>query len=378
MNLKKIVAFSMVATMVMGSSLTVLATDVTADLGAGSEKEITGEGTEVYASKNIMKVALPTNLENLFDYKVDPDGLISTAKKYGTVELTSVEGDTGVLFKNANSSGATTTYSASNVSDPVSIINKSMIPVEIGVTATLTAADSQPIALTTLSTTADFSGTGDSSKALYLGLYPTNDTIRALGSSAVTANNILLDAADQYALSVDSSGNYSWAVPDESKAEYPVFNFYLTGAINKDVAASTWYTETDGTRTANNPPKVSVKFTLTGVKDVVSASAAFIENDLYVWKTSDGLTTGGGFSADPTSFTINGKTVTVTGLAVSLGNDYTTKCIKVPFATVANLFGTYTSDQISKMSAEEKATITGYVKAVKAVADSNNYYCEIE
>ena len=376
MNLKKIVAFSMVATMVMGSNITVFADDVTADVGTGSEKEITGVGSEAYANKNIMKVALPTNLANLFDYKVDPDGLITTAKKYGNVELTGVTGDSGVLFKNANKSGETTTYSASNVSDPVTIINKSMIPVEIGVTATLTAADSQPVALTTLSSTADFSGS-DATKALYLGLYPTNDTIRALGEDAVTANNILLDAADQYSVSVSDQGVYSWAVADESKAVYPEFDFYLTGAINKDAAASTWYTEADGTRTANNPPKVSVKFTLTGVKDVVSASATFINDDLYVWKTSDNLVTGGGFAADPSAVTINGKTVAVSGLAVSLGDGYTTKCIKIPFATVANLFGTYSNEDIGKMTDAEKATIKGYVKAVKVVS-GNNYYCEIE
>ena len=374
MNLKKIVAFTVAATMVLGSSVTAFANDITANTTTASEA--TGTGTSAYVDTNVMKVTLPT-LSGAFDYKVDPEGIVSQIKKYDAAEVTSVTDTTGVIFKNKDGE---TTYKVTNTSDAFTITNKSAVPVEVGVEYKLTAAESNALAITALSSTSDFSGTGDSEKALWMGLVPTNDSVKTFTDTVQTdAGNVLLSGIDGYEFANASGSTYTFAVKTDY-SDWPTFDFYLTGAINKDLALDTWYTEEDSTRTAKNVPTVSVKFTLTKVADALSASAMFIGDDLYVWKTSDGLVTGGGFSADPTAISINGKAVAssgLTGTAVSLGDQYTTKCIKVPFATIAGLFGTYTADQITAMTADDKDAIKAYVKAVKVVS-TNTYYGEIQ
>ncbi len=374
-NFKRFAALIVSLTMVAGSTMTAFASDVTSNTASGSEPEITGAGTEAYVDKNVMKVTLPTSLEGLFDYKVDPDGLINTTKAYGSQKLESVTDTTGVVFKNKVGDDK---YSASNYSDPVKVINKSSVPVKIGVSATLTAAQTQPVALTALSTTPDFSGTGDNAKALYLGVWPSNDRLTALGASAVTIDNSLLSARDKYEVTVNSSGAYVFA-PKADAEGYPEFSFWLTGAVNKDAAESTWYTEAqDGTRTANTPPTVSVKFTLTAVKDVKDAAVVYGSEMFWVSKASKASEADGEFGTTiPAAVTVNGKTVSVasgTGVAMEAGY------VKIPIKDVALAFG-YNATAAAALTDAQKAELSGLVKSVSVTYGTSPaivYYGEIK
>lgn len=370
-NFKRLVALGLTAVMVFGSSLTVFAEvkkdsdgDIKDDVATADAQEITGTGSEAYVDKNVMKVTVPTTMTAKFDYKVDPDGLIAAAKSYGADAVSAVNDNDGVIFKNVDG----TTVTASGWSDPVTITNKSAIPVKIGVTAKLTAASSQPIALTELSTTKDFSADGDKTKALFLGIQATNDVVRALGSSDVTADNILLSAADQYEIGINS-GTYTYTAKEG--AVFPQFSFYMTGAVNDNAAASTWYTENEGVRTANNPPTVSVKFTLTGVKDTKKLGLSW-DNDWNLWLWKENAEEGkGGFSATtkPT-VSINGGTAVDAGKVTVDDNGY----VNIAFADIIARFGYAKTDDVPDDMWE---TLKSYVKGVTAVDNSITYYGEL-
>ena len=100
-NFKKIAALGLAFTMVIGSTVTAFASDpapdpdVTANMA--SAKEITGTGTEDYVNKNVMKVTLPTEdrMNAIFDYRLDPQGLIAKSKNYAGTAVTGTA--TGVV-----------------------------------------------------------------------------------------------------------------------------------------------------------------------------------------------------------------------------------------------------------------------------------------
>lgn len=365
-NLKKTIAMGMAAAMMIGSCFTVFGDDLTADT---QDQEITGAGSEIYVNMNVMKVTVPTTLNNLFDYKVDPQGLVAQTKSFSSDgDVTSVMDSSGVLFFN---SGGT----ASNTSDVVKITNKSAIPVELGikVKASLPSGASNTLALDKLATSDEFTG-DNAEKALYLGLITTNDTERAITGTETTYNNILLTAADQYEVTF-TSGAHAYAL--KSDATFDDFEFSVTGAINKNIANTTWATVSSaGTVTINTPPSISVKFSLTKVADAKEASTLIADNVLYVWNANAADASNGELGG--TDGTTAPSVVKINGTAVSKAtvlNGY----VVVQFEDIAARFG-YTSTEISAMKDDEKAKVIALVKAVSVQPTANGvvYYGEIE
>ena len=134
MKSKKIMAVTLAATMVVGSSMTVFAEDP-APTGVNGA---TGEGTTFeHVDKDIIAVTLPTQaaVTDVFDYCVDPEGLIKDAGTLtdGTTEVT---GNTdGVYFKNKVTSSGTeavdasaTAYSIGGSTSPVTSGLKVTVP----------------------------------------------------------------------------------------------------------------------------------------------------------------------------------------------------------------------------------------------------------
>lgn len=380
MNFKKILAFTMAATMVLGSTVTAFASEPTpATADVTTAVELTGAGSSAYVDKNVMSVVVPTAN---FKYKIDPEGVMSEVKSYDGTAVESVTDETGLIFLNTGSDGKKT---VSNYSDAFTITNKSAIPVNIGVTYFLADAATNPIPVaSTLADSADFTTTDNASKALYLGLIAYGvDTEKAFTATNTTSTNyMLLDAEAAYKVT-DTSGTYTYAIDSTYTGTFPSISFYLTGAINKDVAMSTWYVENSGTRTAKGAPTVNFKYTLTGVKDALEASAGFFGgDDLYIAKTSDNWATGGGFAPFATTavsaITVNGRSITPASSHVEklAGDQYTTSYIKIPFAEIAALFG-YSSTEITAMDAAAKTAVKGMVKAV-SVTQTNTYYGEVQ
>lgn len=370
MKMKKFLAVAMAATMVVGSGVTAMATSGTTDysgtVSAGNAKDITGSGTEAFVDKNVMKVTVPTTLEGLFSYKVDPQGLVSATGSYDGVE---VEGDaTGVVFKNAATDGGKATISSE--SDPVKITNKSSVPVKMAITVKATDAASNAIATTTLADSADFTTTANSGKALYLGLKSTNDIEKALTGNAVTSANILLSGASQYEPKYES-GSYVWG--PKANATFSDYTFSLTGAINKALPNSTWVTEdSNGKVTAiKNPPTVSVKFTLEPIYSALPAVGSFFgADDLQFVKGSATDFVMFGASESITNIEINGRTLadekvtkTSDGIAV------------VELEDLVELFDS--SADVSNLTADEKAKYKSFVKSVKFETSGNTYYGEV-
>ncbi|WP_029322825.1 hypothetical protein [Butyrivibrio sp. AE3004] len=369
MNTKRILSFSMAAVMMVGSSLTVFATEPTpATTDVTTAVELTGTGSSAYVDKNVMQVVVPTAN---FNYKIDPEGVMSEVKSYDGTAVTSVTDNTGVIFLNT---GADSSKTVSNYSDAFTITNKSAVPVDLGVTYYVEDGASNPIAVATaLSAKADLSD----NKAIYLGLIPygVDKELAFTATNTTKTNFMLLSAEDAYKVT-DTSGTYSYAIDTSYAGTFPTISFYLTGAINKDIEMSTWYYDDKGTRKPKTAPKINFKYTLTSVKDSLPAIAIFSDDDLYVSKGTDNWATGGGFadhSTTPvTAITVNGRTVTPAATnVVKLGDTFTTYCVKVPMSQLAPLFG-YTGD----LTEEDKATIKSYVKAV-TVAQGPTYYGEV-
>jgi hypothetical protein len=149
---KKILAGVLATSMVMGSSVVVLA----------DEGRTTGSGkVEGSTSDKVFRVELPTIAENddTFNYIIDPLGLIEEAgaDRYGALTF---EASTSVYFKNT---GTTITEDYAHESDALTVKNYSTDPVDL--TVTVKATDVEGITLTDDETFAN-----DKNTSLYLAL----------------------------------------------------------------------------------------------------------------------------------------------------------------------------------------------------------------
>lgn len=381
-NIKKIIAFVVASTMIVGSSMTAFAadTDITTNTGEGAGSEATGTGSSAWYDTNVMKVVVPT-LAGAFDYKVDPEGAVSQSKNWEGTTVTSVEDSTGLVFKNTV---AENSYKVTNSSDPFTLTNKSAIPVEVSVTYKVAAADSNPLAIDNFSTTADFSNTtaaaDNSSKALYLALKPSNDKTQVFNKEATgqSFTTTLLTGFDGYKVDYDSTNKKYTFAADEDYKNWPTSEFVLTGAINKDLPLSTWYTTVSNTDTMLNVPKVSVTYKFTAVKDALDASAYLLDNDLYIWKTTAAdFMTDGEFVSDTNNVLevyINGKAITSPAIDTQYKGH-----VKLSLEQIATAFGYTWAD----MTDAEKTELKTYIKTFKVgqgkngTASAKYYYGEL-
>lgn len=299
-NLNRVLAFGIATAMVFGSSLTAFA-----DAGtSGTQVTITGAGTEVNAKTDIFSVEVPTAaaLSGTFKYVVDPEGVVAASKAAFGAEVT-VNDNNGVLFKNVDG----TSVSVSGTSDKLSIVNKSYKPVDLEVTFKLGAADG-----ITLSKTEDFSGEGDSAKAMYFGLKATSEVDKAftvIGSGDATSykNFIKSDASEYEIKGTNNAGatTYAYALKDATNAKGQSYDLQVVAAINRNVPLSTWQTESDGNVSAKTMPEITVTFKPTQNKSAIGV-AKWNSN----WGIDLGLTADGGLLAAPTDVVWNGAAIT--------------------------------------------------------------------
>lgn len=366
-NFKKIAALGLAFTMVIGSTVTAFATDSDGDVNASQDSatEITGTGSEDYVNKNVMKVTLPTEdrMNAIFDYRLDPQGLIAKSKSYAGTAVTGTA--TGVVFLNTASGKST----ISNTSDPLTITNKSSIPVDLAVEVKLTTTSG---GVEAISTSSDFTGT-NASNAIYLGIKGTNDVERALGTNAINADTTLLSGESQYTATW-ATDKYTWAPITNPK--WKDYSFTITGAINTSLANTTWATvEDDGDVTAKTAPAISFKYKLTAVEDALPVTLKWTTDSskneiLQIGKT--GAATGkGGFVADDyTSVYINGREVTAANVVLD-SNGYLTVALEKIYA------GYKTTPAWVDATTKDKSEVKGYIKSVKTVkASSPTYYGE--
>jgi hypothetical protein len=361
--------------MMAGSSMSALA-------AAGESGEaVTGGGTgsEAFVNKEVYQIVVPTGdaLTKAFDFKVDPTGLVAETegKEFGTG--ITVEGK-GVYFKNKEGNAV---KKVSNMSDPMTITNRSAIGVDIDVSVKMKdGAGAGTKYAGGYSATPDFGHSleagaagkaTDAAAGLYIGIIGSNENIKAINGTATTFKNSITSAYDKYEVGYASNA-YTFTLPSSVKdEECPSYQFYAYGQLNFDAAATVWTYDNSGTLAAKDMPEIELVFTPTKVSGVIKA--LMLKDDasksVYVYKTTVAADySDGGFETKPTAILVNGKTVT----AADIQENYAGYVV-ISWENIAKAWG-YTDP--TKMTEDEIATVWAGVKNVKATVGGTDYYAE--
>jgi len=282
----KVIALTLSATMIFGSSLTVFADDpVTSSTGAGKP--------EGHVDKKVTNVVLPTTVaDTTFAYTMDPEKLIEVTShgKYGDDVVFPSANDTYVYFNNGTNDDNKTVYA--NTSAAVTITNKSSHDINLKVSAAATASqEGKDIPLVAKDAYASASD-----PSLYLGLI--------VGSKAAVA--IAEETpADQTVTIPGTEGNFKIAVKnDKSGYEYRVLNLDEWTALD----GNSGKTEDDFNKSWKNTT-ISLEGGVTTGKSITSETTAPSVEVTWSW-------------TDPTegpqlSMTTSGL-ITVSGLTSSV------------------------------------------------------------
>lgn len=218
-NLKKFASLIWIVTFVTNSSITVSAEN----LGQGSEIGV-GE-VEGSVKTDIYQVVLPTDTKGIFDFILDPQGLINKTNAAAYDGDTFEEGAT-VFFKRTEGQ-AKVDYS--NTSDFVTITNKSSIAVNVSLHVSISPESIDGIALTD-----DKEFTDDNSASLYLAVVDGENEI-PIGEEGVTID-VTIEAAPEGAYEYiynEDSDEYIYKLSDDlGGIEFHDYSFQLTGAAN--------------------------------------------------------------------------------------------------------------------------------------------------
>lgn len=275
---KQILALTLSAAMVVGSSLTVFAEDQ-----KGSDQG-TGE-IQYVETGDVFNVVLPTDAGTTFDYLLDPDGLIAKTGGSRYSGKTFDDGKT-VYFLHASKvdgtiggTAGTSNCDYSDTSDEIKVINKSTGAVDLTVTAKIAEADGVKM---------DADGTFNGAEAgnLYLALVGNNGTAdekKAIDTAGVelTANIEADNNAYETAWEVDSEdatkGKYVKKLTTAAQAAdytgFKTYTFKLTGACKANDTALTALKE--------NAPKIDLTWS---VKDFTENSVLTLENGVLTAK----------------------------------------------------------------------------------------------
>lgn len=220
MKLRRVMAGTLAATLVLGSSMMVFAEDQT-----GSA---TGTGTSAgHVDKEVLTVTLPldASVANVFDYRIDPERVITMANGALTDGTTTVTPNAdGVYFQNASG------YSSS--SDAVSFEGKNSVAVDVSVAAEVTAGtEGKDITLVA----DDAALTAATTPALLMKLTVGTDT-KAITSEGATAKAKLDGVPDNFEVKVES-GAYKY-VAKTNASGWKTTTVQLSGKTNNmDVPA---------------------------------------------------------------------------------------------------------------------------------------------
>lgn len=229
-NLKRFAAIALAGTMVIGSAMTVFATD-TAGVAEGTGSY---EGGEM--KYPTLTVTLPTIPAGTYDYIADPNGLIAATsnEKYTGATFESAEnGATGVFFLTDNT---TKNYTHKSAAQKVTNENAQDIDVAVKLEQK-TAGD----AIIKYANNATFDS-GDKENKLYLAI--TDDAATDANVAALTANGAAVvkttvaGVPGNYEPGYDTTDGYAYTKKDEADLiDWNECSFILTGAVNTN---ATW------------------------------------------------------------------------------------------------------------------------------------------
>ena len=234
MNLRKVMAGTLAATMVVGSSMTVFSAD------GDSANSATGTGTSFnHVDKNVIDVTLPTeaDVKGVFNYYVDPERVIQDAGSLADGTTTVTANNEGVYFLiPAASDGGTASYASS--SKAVSFKGKNSVDVDVSVAATVTAGDAEK----DITLVADEDALNAATTPALLMTLKVGSDSKAITKDGATAKATVAGAPDNFEVkggNGDSNNEFKYVVkasPDESK--WGTTTVQLSGKTNnKEIPA---------------------------------------------------------------------------------------------------------------------------------------------
>lgn len=203
-SLKRLVAFTLAASMVFGSAMTVFATE-TGETPAAGEAEGTGsyEGGEM--KYPTLSVTLPTIPTGTYDYIADPNGLIAATENAKYADATFDEDAAGIFFLTDDT---TKKYSGKSAAQTVTNENAQDIDVTVKLEQK-TAGD----AIIKYAESATFEDT-DKENKLYLAVTddaasdPNTAALSATGAATVKAT--VAGVPGNYAPGYDATDGYAY------------------------------------------------------------------------------------------------------------------------------------------------------------------------
>ena len=274
MKNKKILSLILAAAMVVGSSMTVFADQ-------SQSTDSTGESFD-HVDTDVILVTLPTQstVDHIFDYYVDPEGLIKNA---GTLaDGTTVSGnDDGVYFKQTVSGGnAADGYGST--SDAVTIVGQNSVDVDVTASAIVTATDAQKDIALVADQAALSAATGP---ALLMTLTVGSDS-KAITSAGTTAKDIIAGVPNNFEVKSDGS-KFVYGVKDSGLSDWESTTIKMSGKTNSATVPTG--------AGAMTVPKIKLTWTISKHSDYTEEEAyGFWDSAQNIWLGVDADT---GFSA---------------------------------------------------------------------------------
>ena len=219
-NFRKVIAFALSSVMILASPISILAEEP-------RQAAVSGLGQmEGIIKPDIYQVILPSDVNGIFDFVLDPQKLIeeTNAEIYGG--KTYEKGAT-VFF---HRSDGQTADEYSSFSDHVTISNRSTMPVDV-----LINVDISPQSLGSITMTNDREFTNDSDTSLYMALTDGENTVPVGTEGSYIQTTIPAASEDAFEYSYDQErGEYSYGLKEDlSGVQFPEYSFQLTGAVNE-------------------------------------------------------------------------------------------------------------------------------------------------
>ena len=198
--------------------------------------------------ENLINLVMPTVRDGLFDFLIDPAGMVRSTRAARYLSAWGVEsveiGDGNLFFRNiSKDSDGTTAITLSNRSDPLTIINKSTTAVDVSLSFDV-QKDSGLYDFTFVDNDEFLDENGDAltSLAMYLALRagrrsgPVHEETVEEGTKYVGSIRGWLPKPDGDFLDVLWDGSkYSYRLKDDiPETAFHSMSFFMTGAINSD------------------------------------------------------------------------------------------------------------------------------------------------
>lgn len=219
-KMKKVIAFALASAMVIGSSGAISANEPEQDAASGVGQ------MEGIIKPDIYQVILPTDVNKVFDFVMDPQKLIEETNAAAYGGKTYEKGAT-VFF---HRSDGQTEDEYSSASDHITIVNRSTMPVDV-----LVNVDISPESLGGITMTDDKEFADDSDTSLYMALTDGEHTVPVEAEGSYIQATIPAAPEDAFEYIYDQeSGEYSYGLKDDlSGVQFPEYSFQLTGAVNE-------------------------------------------------------------------------------------------------------------------------------------------------